>query len=315
MLTDTAPPFDDLDNTQDSEPPERTRLTSESPELRRIFEGAGAALVDGDFATAQALTNELWARDEDVPVEAMDLIAITSAEPYRLRVREVPQELQYWLEHPKDRQQHHMEVLSDEDGSLHALWTGPDLEGLAQGVGHYVVGECTDAEGEVDIARLNEIMVSAYDGDFSKIPGVVSYQLRDHDAELIFSPDKEDPQFGEKISEMARAVSSEKRWGEVGFTFSVDEDGTDISGEFGDIHVFSETAINDGIDLEDAPKPMSSIGHTHPNAVPFSGSDLRMIMRYPDIPHMVIVGNNRGYLYLPGKGMSMFELTTEKGII
>ena len=203
-----------------------------------------------------------------------------------------------------------MEVSNDDDDNLHALWTGPDQEGLKLGMAHYVLGECTDDAGEIDFGKLEGIMSSIYLGDFSKIPGIASYRLGEHEAELIFSPNKEDELFGEKISEMAIAVSREKRWGEVGFTFSVDEDDTGTSGGLDDIQVFS-VSTNGHINLEEAPQPMSSVGHTHPNAVPFSGSDIRMIMRYPNIPHMVIIGNNRGYLYLPGKGMSMFELALD----
>ena len=80
MLTDTAPLSNDYDNAPDAEPPERMKLTS-SPEFRRIFESAGAALIDGDFAVAQVLTNEMFARDEDIPVEAVAPMEIRSAEP------------------------------------------------------------------------------------------------------------------------------------------------------------------------------------------------------------------------------------------
>jgi hypothetical protein len=306
MQTDVAPQFNDYGSPSD----DVERLTEYDPELLDLSMRAGAALVDGDFVTARRLSNEIWARDSVIPREAASALEIKSEDPYRLRMGDVPHELQYWLQHPDERQQHHMEVSESEDGRLHALWSGPDMEGLERGMAPYVLDCCTDPSGEVDYSKLAQIMTDVYAKDFSQIPGLTSYRIGENEAELVFDPSGEDELLRAKIYEMASTVSERKRWGEVGFTFSVVDDGSGIAGSLGDIQVFAET-VNGSVDLESAPSPVLSVGHTHPNVVPFSGQDIRIIMELPDIPHMVIVGNNRGYLYLPNIGMSMVELVPD----
>ena len=312
MQRETETITDDYSPVGEDLPETAPRFVEGSPECIELLKRAGSALVDGDFTAAQGYTNQLWATNADIPEEIAPSLEIKSDEPYRLRAGNIPPELHYWLQHPDNRLRHNMEARSGENGGLHILWQGPHIEGLMRGVAGYVLGECTDASGEVDWGKVDEILPSVYEGDFSKVPKLAGYQLDKHEAALVFTPGGEDELFSNRISELMETVSKMKPLGEVGFTFSIDEDDTGNSGVLSDVEVFS-ASINGSVDLSDGPAELPSVGHTHPNITPFSAQDIHVIKtRYPDIPHMVIVGNNRGYLYLPDKGMSIVELVLEE---
>lgn len=306
-MTET-PPADSLTGPQSgvADGAITERLPEISPECRRRLDAAGAALIVGDFSAAKELTNTAWQADAEVPLEALPLVEVASDEPCMLTVKDIPPQLEYWLQHPDQRLRHSMTLATDAEGRTRAVWRGPSAVGLQQAMAGYVIKQYTDTTGQTDWQKVNDIIVPLYDGNFLEVPGVAAVELHgDHEIELTFDTDTEDESAQAGLRELADAVGKHQEIGEVGFTFSVrtGENGEPVA--LDGIRVFDQSAQG-AIHLPDEHDP-DSLGHTHPTPLPFSGRDISMIAKHPNIPHLVIIGNNRGYLYQPGTGMLMVE--------
>jgi len=268
---------------------------------------AGDALLNGDYAAAKELTTTLWQIDGDVPSEALPLVEITSAEPCIVTMGEVPPELDYWLQHPDQRLRHSMALGAEENGNIRAVWKGPDTSELYPELVGYVRELATDRAGQTDWDQVNEAAVSIYKGDFSKVPGVTQVEWRGAQ-EAVFTFDGTNDTVKEQLANLNDRLNQEKStWGEVGFTFSVqtDDDGRPVRLE--DIRVVAHTFLG-RLEFPDSVQSTDALGHTHPMAHPFSGGDMAMIVKHPDVYHMVIIGNNKAYIYKPGKGIMLVEL-------